>query len=209
MKQYPSLNYWKENHVGELVHAFDKLDGSNIRFEWSPKRGWYKFGTRKTMIDENHEQFGEAIPLFLNKYGDELEKIFRSDKKYRNSRCFTVFAEYVGENSFAGFHDPDDEMDIIMFDIIQFQKGFVPPKDFIGDFSHLHIPELIYKGELTLDFINDVKEGKYDLKEGVMAKGVRKTKGKDIVWISKIKTNEWLDRLKNNYGDAAVIEDRS
>jgi hypothetical protein len=207
MKQYPSLDYWTPKMLGEYVYAFDKLDGSNLRFEWSSKRGWYKFGTRNVMIDENNEQFGKAIPLFLNKYGDELDKIFRTDKKYRNSRTFTVFGEYLGENSFAGQHDFNDEMDLVMFDVVQFQKGFVKPKDFINDFSHLHIPDVIYSGEFDLDLVEDVKSGKYDLKEGVMVKGVRKTKGNDIVWIGKIKTNQWLDSLKDKYGEVALIED--
>lgn len=39
MKQYPSLNYWTDKMLGENIIAFDKLYGSNLRFEWSPKRG--------------------------------------------------------------------------------------------------------------------------------------------------------------------------
>jgi len=207
MKQYPKLNYWTESILGENIYAFDKLDGSNIRFEWSPKRGWYKFGTRKTMIDENHSQFGKSIPIFLDKYGDELDKIFRTEKIYKNSRTFTVFGEYLGENSFAGLHDENDEMDVVIFDIVQFQKGFISPKDFVSNFSHLHIPDLVYKGILDVNFINNVKDNVYGLKEGVMAKGVRKTKGNDIVWISKIKTNDWIDRLRGEFGENAVSED--
>ena len=106
--------------VNNITYAFDKLDGSNIRAEWNPKRGWYKFGTRNTMIDERDLQFGEAITLFKNKYGDSLPKVFRDNKSYKRIESFVVFAEYVGENSFAGRHLDEDKKDIILFDVIKY-----------------------------------------------------------------------------------------
>lgn len=45
MKQYPTINYWNKGYFGESCYAFEKLDGSNIRAEWSKKQGWHKFGT--------------------------------------------------------------------------------------------------------------------------------------------------------------------
>lgn len=45
MITYPSLDYYFD-YPEIYIYAFDKLDGSNIRFEWSRKRGFYKFGTR-------------------------------------------------------------------------------------------------------------------------------------------------------------------
>ena len=80
MKSYPKIQYFNQGLFGENIYAFDKLDGSNIRAEWNPKRGWYKFGTRNNMIDERDLQFGEAVTLFLNKYGDSLSKVFRTNK---------------------------------------------------------------------------------------------------------------------------------
>ena len=71
MKTYPSIDgLAKAPH--KPCYTFVKYDGSNLRFEWSKKRGWYKFGTRKTMIDQNTPVFGSAIPMFLEKYGDGL-----------------------------------------------------------------------------------------------------------------------------------------
>ena len=52
MKQYPSIS---GKLVNTKIYAFDKLDGSNIRGTWSKKRGFYKFGTRTQMLDENYE----------------------------------------------------------------------------------------------------------------------------------------------------------
>jgi len=204
MKQYPHIEYWNKGILGETVWGFEKLDGSNIRCEWTKKRGWYKFGTRNTMIDEKHEQFGSAITLFQEKYGENLAKVFTDSKAYRNIRNFVVFSEYYGEKSFAGYHEPGDKMNITLFDISLFQKGWVPPKQFIDDFGHLEIPRLLYHGNLNKEFANNVKIGKYDVQEGIMAKGTRKTKGNDIVWMVKLKTQIWLDKVKGKFGDEAI-----
>lgn len=158
------------------------------------------------MIDENHEQFGHAITLFNQKYTEGLNRVFRDNKTYRNIRSFVVFAEYFGPNSFAGFHDEadKDKMDIVLFDVSMFQKGWVPPKQFVSDFEHLGIPRVLYQGNLNKELVNDVKMGKYDVQEGLVAKGIRKTKGNDIVWMVKLKTQTWLDRVKGKFGDEAL-----
>jgi hypothetical protein len=50
MYRYPEID-GPSKAPHEHCLAFDKLDGSNMRFEWSPKRGWYKFGSRGQLID--------------------------------------------------------------------------------------------------------------------------------------------------------------
>lgn len=208
MKSYPRIQYFNQGLFGEDIYAFDKLDGSNIRAEWNPKRGWYKFGTRNTMIDERDLQFGEAITLFLNKYGDSLPKVFRTNKSYKRIESFVVFAEYVGEQSFAGRHNASDPKDIILFDVNQYKHGFVTPKNFVEDFGHLHIPDVIYKGPYTMDFVQTIRDNQYNLKEGVIVKGVLKTKNqKDEVWMVKVKTKEWLQKVKELHGERALLEE--
>src|ERR1035437_2711734 len=115
MKQYPKIEYFNKGYFGEKVYVFNKEDGTNFRAEYSKKRGWYKFGTKKIMIDINDPNFGQAIPLFLEKYGNDLDSIFR--KKYPKVESFVVFGEFLGENSFAGQHVDEDIKDIILFDI--------------------------------------------------------------------------------------------
>jgi hypothetical protein len=208
MKSYPRIQYFNQGLFGEDIYAFDKLDGSNIRAEWNPKRGWYKFGTRNTMIDERDLQFGEAITLFLNKYGDSLPKVFRTNKSYKRIESFVVFAEYVGEQSFAGRHVTSDPKDIILFDVNQYKHGFVTPKNFVEDFGHLHIPDVIYKGPYTMDFVQTIRDNQHNLKEGVIVKGVLKTKNqKDEVWMVKVKTKEWLQKVKELHGERALLEE--
>lgn len=205
MKTYPKIEYHNKGIFGDTVYAFDKLDGSNIRAEWNRKRGWYKFGTRKQMINENDDNFGDAVPIFLNKYGDDLDKVFR--KTYPNAMSVVVFGEYVGENSFSGQHEDDDVKDVVLFDVNLYKKGFIPPKDFYNNFGHLHIPNLVYKGEYNNDLIKDIQNNIWGLKEGVICKGTRKTKGDELVWMTKIKTKEWLDKVKTLYGEKTLLEE--
>jgi len=150
-----------------------------------------------------------VVSLFEKKYGDALEEIFTKSKNYRNTKNFTVFAEYVGENSFAGRHKSGDTMDVVLFDIAPgdyTNNSFVEPKQFIKDFGNLHIPKVIYQGPLTEEFILSVREGKRKVKEGVMCKGVL-TDGSRSVWVVKIKTNDWLERLKLEFGEGALKEE--
>jgi len=207
MKSYPTIQYFNQGLFGENIYAFNKIDGSNIRAQWNRKSGWYKFGTRNVMIDENDPIFGSAIPIFLNKYGDELERVF-NQKKYRKIQSFLAFGEYFGESSFSGMHLSTDVMDVILFDVDQYKHGFVTPKNFIDDFGHLDIPELIYQGKYTMEFVNSVYKDAYKLSEGVVVKGIFKTRNnKDEVWQVKIKTLNWLLKVKELHGKNALLKE--
>lgn len=201
MKNYPKIEYHNKGLFGEHCIAFDKLDGSNLRFEWGHKRGWYKFGSRNVMIDKNNEQFGIGIEIFLNKYGDELDQIFRT--KYRKVPNFVVFGEFYGENSFAGQHLDSDVKDVVLFDVNQYQRGFIDPKEFVKNFGHLHIPNIIYDGKYNNQIISDVQSNKFNLSEGVIVKGM---KGKET-WMVKIKTNDWLNKIKEKFGEKYLLEE--
>ena len=209
MKQYDHIEYYGKRLVGEVIYAFDKLDGSNLRFEFSRKRGWYKFGTRKCMIDEKNTEYGMAIPFFLNKYGDGLVDVFTKNKDYRNIKNFIVFCEWFGPNSFAGHHtDPIDKMNLVLIEVNPITKGFVDPKRFIDDFGHMEIPKLIYHGNLNHEFIQSVKRNDYGLMEGVVCKAKDSGKAHQI-WMVKIKTDAWLDRLKNTFGEQKLKDELS
>ncbi len=201
MKQYVSIPYFVGKLLlGKEIIAFDKLDGNNMRFEWSKKMGWYQFGTRRMIINPSHKEFSAAISLFMLKYAKELVYIFKSNPKYNKTKKAIVFCEWVGPHSFAGRHNPDDELDLILFDVNPIGKGIIPPKEFIEDFGHLGTPRMIYEGPLTLKFIESVRKNKYNLKEGVVCKTIEKIKGNRVGMV-KIKTNEWLEKIRQNYGD--------
>ncbi len=195
MKQYLEIQ-GPNKAPRQYCIAFDKYDGSNIRAEWTRKRGWDKFGSRKVLMDETHP-LGDAIDIFLNTYGDDLEKIFKKDKLFRNCQNVTVFGEYFGPNSFAGWHNPDDEKEIVMFDISIHKKGMMSPRDFVKMFGHLKIPKIIYEGNFNESFIQDVKDGKYPVVEGVVAKGnLPHGRPPHNLWMAKVKTKTWIDKLK-------------
>jgi len=206
MIEYPTIPYWNRGILNTPIYAFDKLDGSNVRCEWSRKRGWHKFGTKKMRIDESDQVFGQSVPTFLAKYGDPLDKFFRKAKAYRNADSMTVFVEYFGPKSFAGYHVPGDEMDVVLFDVVHPHDGFVFPKVFIHDFEQFGIPRLIYYGNLNKSFVNAVKLGEYDVKEGVICKGVRHFRGQQEVWRVKVKTRAWFDSLRQ-LGEDKLLEE--
>ena len=56
------------------------------------------------------------------------------------------------------------------------------------------------------DFIESIRNDS-TLKEGVVIKGTRQTKGLDMVWMSKIKTNVWLEKIREKLGEKALIEE--
>jgi hypothetical protein len=203
MKLYNSIEYFGE-HWGLPIVAFDKLDGSNLRFEWSRKRGFYKFGSRNVMIDENHEQFGKGVKIFKEKYEEPLSRIFTT-KKYRDVLSFVCYAEFLGKKSAFGQHESEDQFDVVLFDVDRYKKGFIPPKDFVEDFHSLGIPRIIYTGNLTKDFVLRVKQNEFGLSEGVICKG--KVPGKndrEHLYYCKIKTDDWFSRLRAR-GDQKLL----
>ncbi len=196
MKSYDTIDYYGD-YWGLSVIAFDKLDGSNLRFEYSKKNGFYKFGSRNVLLDRNHP-LGKGIDIFLNKYNEGLSKIFR-EKEYRDVQSFVCFAEFVGKNSAFGQHEFDtDDFDVVLFDISQYKKGFIPPREFLKRFGDLGIPRVVYDGNLNVELVNSVKNNEFNLSEGVICKGVIKTKrDADNLYYCKIKTNDWFARLRD------------
>ena len=47
MKEYPKIPNSKDFPLGQCI-TFEKYDGSNIRAEWTKKKGFHKFGTVAT-----------------------------------------------------------------------------------------------------------------------------------------------------------------
>lgn len=217
MKIYPSIEYWNKGLFGESIIAFDKLDGSCLRAEWSKKlskkthftNGFGKFGTRRQMIDQDDLNWGNGIQLFMKKYSEDLDKIFRENKDYRYCDRMTVYFEYFGPHSFAGQHEfiDKDNMSVVIFDIDAYKKGIISPRNFVNNFGHLDIPNIIYEGPYTEELITKVRNNEFNLNEGVVCKGVRKTKGQDITWMIKIKTNQWIERVREKMGMDKLLEE--
>ena len=190
MEQYPSIVGSAKAPLGKQCIAFNKYDGSNLRWEWNPKKGWVKFGTRRHLFDESDEQFKEAIPIFMNGMADEI--VLRTKEVVRNPQRITAFTEFFGPGSFAGSHVQGEQKELRLFDVFLFQKGYVPPKQFVEVYGDMEqAAEIIYEGTLNSSFIMDVKKGKYPVFEGVIAKGSD--------FKVKIKTDEYFRCLRHKY----------
>lgn len=202
MKSYPSISGPNKAPQGPCI-AFYKYDGSNIRVEWSYKKGWYKFGSRNVLLDESTPILGQAIRVFLETYGDALAKVFVDNKNYRDhirANGATVFCEFFGPTSFAGVHSEDDPKQVVLFDVNINKRGFVLPRDFIRDFGHLRIPEVVYEGNFNNQFVNAIRVGEFPVVEGIVAKGVNAKNNKNPqhgLWMAKVKTAHWISELKN------------
>ncbi len=208
--------------------GFKKYDGSNLRFEWSQKKGWHLFGTRRRLFDKSDPEYGCAIDVFLNKYATGIEAVIRKDKHFRGVREVICFAEFFGPWSFGGQHDPahpaldprwsqgthlgphtgqNDPKDVVLFDVNVHKKGLMPPRDFVNTFGHLPVAEVVYEGNLNQEFIKDVREGTrtvpgwvstVPLFEGVIIKGLD-GKPPHGIWMAKIKTLAYLEELKKRF----------
>src|ERR1035437_7169370 len=143
MKQYPSIKTLSKDNIPKIpIIMFLKYDGSLIRSEWNSKRGFYKFGTKTQLMDENSKPFGVAVNLIKNKYEKDLSKVF-AEHKWKDAICFF---ELWGPDSFAGNHNFDKPLDTILFDINPYKQGILPPDQFIKYFGHLDIAQVLYEG---------------------------------------------------------------
>lgn len=193
MLHYPSIDKIVRNTP---IYAYDKLDGSNMRAEWSRKSGFTKFGSRNQLINDATPILGESVELFQTKYGDDLSKLFRKERFDK----VTVFFEFYGENSFAGQHE-NEKHEVTLFDINITRKGFLPPKEFNAMCRNIETAQLLYHGNPNEDFISSVKEGTLDgmTFEGVICKSGYDKKNRLASF--KIKNLAWLEKLKQSCGD--------
>jgi hypothetical protein len=190
MKQYISIS--AVPRYGVPVYAFDKLDGSNIRVEWNPKKGFWKFGSRKRLIGTDQDYLTGAENLIRENYEDRLSKIF---SKQRYQRAIAFF-EFYGENSFAGRHF-DEPHKVTLIDVNPYKSSITNPDEFIDLYGHLGIPGLVFKGNFNKEIEYQIKTKKlpYITLEGVVCKVKEKNKQKHPLMF-KVKTFEWLKRLK-------------
>lgn len=191
MLQYPSILGSSKAPLGKQCIAFYKYDGSNLRWEWSPKRGWNKFGTRRQLFDHSTPLYNQAIPIF-EEFADEI--VYRTKQIVKNPERITAFTEFFGPSSFAGSHDFDEQKELRLFDVFLFKKGFVPPKQFVDVYGSMpQSAEIVYEGTLNRRFVMDVRNGEYNVTEGVIAKG--------DAFSVKIKTDEYFKRLRDRFDD--------
>lgn len=200
MKEYQSIT--DRVHTDIDIVAFGKLDGSNIRAEWTQKRGFDKFGTRRRLLDEKATKgpgLGHAVTLFKETWGKVLPTIFMKQRWLGKDVKITCFFEYYGPNSFAGWHsDPFEDRKLTLIDVNLHKKGILSPKEFIDLFGHLDIPKILYRGKANQTFIDSVRNSTLEDMpfEGVVCKAPNPSKKKTAKPVMfKIKSQAWYDKL--------------
>lgn len=196
MKQYPSINGGVRH--GVPVYIFDKLDGSNVRAEWTRKGGWTKFGRRHGLLDDSNPALIESKALILDLYADDLEREFRKQRWQKA----TAFFEFYGPNSFAGYHE-DEPHTVTLLDVAVHPKGLLEPRQFLKLFGDLPAgtAALLHHGNFTKNIQEQVAAGTFPgmTYEGVVAKGGYDRPGCPLMF--KWKSLAWLKRLKEKCGE--------
>lgn len=223
MKHYDSIPRIQDDGTlkGETVWGFNKLDGQNFCATYNyKKKTWGPYGSRTVTVDENSEQFGDVVKFFeTSGYKGILARIV--DKHAGKKDVFTgvdeitFFFEWYGPNSFAGKHKEGDEMHLDLIDVFLKKKGYIEPKDYEMCFrvSGIGLPLLVYKGPLTNDIIEKVKNNDYTqpdcwnpfVKEGVVFKRSTRLKGQRRPSV-KVKTKWWLEKLHSMYTEEECKE---
>jgi hypothetical protein len=204
---YPSIEGPAFAFLDAPCVAFEKYDGSNLRFFWDQKRGWHSTGTRYRWFKAATPTFGPAVEAFQRQYAKGIVETLRRFKEYRGVTELVAFCEFFGPGTFSGLHKEDEPKRLVLFDVFLPGRGFVFPKDLVAHFGHLPIAMVVYEGPFSRSFVEGVREGKYPVAEGVVAKGVhsrrqRKGKADQEVWMAKVKTRTWLDELARRAGES-------
>lgn len=196
MKQYPTIPKKPESGPTKFW-VFDKLDGSNIRAEWSKKRGFHKFGTRKRLLGTDQGLLAKAQELALAQEAD-FRTIFMGARIER----VVCFFEFWGSKSFAGNHVADDEHKLTLIDIDVYKRGLISPDEFLKmfDTSPIESAALLYCGPIDEELKKQVREGTLAgmTYEGVVCKA-RPAKRFNKPNMFKIKNQAWIDRVKASF----------
>jgi hypothetical protein len=195
MLHYPKMPGSEKAPLGERCVAFEKLDGTNLHFRFERGFGWHTLGTRRDefpLTESGIAAFEEAHPELAGAAEVFVETLQPGASAALDALGLTeaaLFAEFLGDGSFAGRHRAGEPKKLIVFDL-ETPSGFLPPEEFLKSLVALPTPRVLYRGKLTGEFAQSVRRGRYDVAEGVVCKGLKGD------WRCKIKTDVYLARLK-------------
>ena len=190
MKSYPSI---RQSRKSFSAFIFDKLDGSNLRFSWNRRQGWYEYATRTRTLPVDHKLYKAGYEYFSQVYSDYLVNIAHQQKWQR----MDAFFEFYGDNSFAGRHDLNDIHKVTLIDLAPNTRGFLNPQEFIDLCSGVPTPKLIDRVQWNEEYIEAVRKG---LISGITAEGVV-AKHESKQRRAKAKTQVWIDRVISEFGE--------
>lgn len=198
MEDYPSIPRSTGSAFREIpgAYVFDKLDGSSMRSEWNRKRGWYKHGRRKGLLDDSNPALTVVPELFEATLAEPLERLAK-DNRWAH---LVVFYEFWGPESLAGQHGENDPKRLTLFDAAVDKKGFLGPAEFRKTFEDV-VDSARFLGRVnwTRGYVEQVRQNEVEgiTFEGVVAKAGLKH---DIVR-AKAKTQSWIDRVLEVHGE--------
>jgi hypothetical protein len=179
--------------LGQPFHTFAKVDGSNLRAQWNPKRGFYKFGTRTQLLSPEDAVFGPAVPLFSATLEQELDRIARSQRW----TDLVVFMEFAGTHSFAGSHLPDDPKTLYVLDAAANKQGILGPLRFLELFGSLPHPAYLGRQAWDVAFASAVSASSLP---GMSFEGVvGKSGDRHQLRFVKAKSQAWIDAVHALY----------
>ena len=192
MKSYPSIPHYGEASTSGIWYGYEKLDGSLIRIEWTPKGGFCKIGRRDGLLDDSNPFLVEAPAIF-----EEITPSLDDWLRRRRSKFAIAFFEFVGENSFAGNHEVEPHR-LVFIDLTLDKKGFVEPRVLRELSDVVDSASLIHTGPIESDTIKMIEEGAFPGMsfEGVVFK--RNERSRRFMW--KHKSRQWLQKLRNRCG---------
>jgi hypothetical protein len=200
MKTYPSIS--REVPSGLSVYAFSKLDGSNVRAEWTRKQGICKIGSRKRLLGSDQGILVRAEAL-IREQEVELAAIAKENRWDK----LTLFFEFLGPSSFAGNHVEGEQQSVYLIDVAPHKQGIMPPREFCKTFEgRVPTAPLLYHGPCDGEFVESVRAGTL---EGMPFEGVvcKTSQGRHKLVMFKIKSRAWLERLKEHcQGDERLFE---
>lgn len=203
---YPKIPYDTQAPI-KKCYAFEKLDGTNMHWFWNLSDGWHCFGTRRTQFPlhregiaeftKEHPELANAPQVFNDKFRDRLSNFFARTHTWCHQKV-SVFTEFYGPNSFAGAHDANDAFNntqtLTIIDVA-LNNQFFGPEQLVQDVAEsggFDVAKVVYSGKYTGQLSEDVRKGKYDVKEGVVIKAIVN----DTLFMTKVKTDEYVRKLK-------------
>jgi len=198
MKPYPSIPRATGQSFQEIPNAyiFDKLDGRNIRVEWSKKQGWGKWGSRHRLFDATDAEFAPAIPLFEQTYLEPMTRVVR-DSRWEG---VTAFLELWQPGSLGGVWVPEQPFTLTLFDVAPYKACQMGPKEFLKTFKDVPTAGFLGQANWTRGFVEQVRSGGVEgvTYEGVVAKAGEKHK----LVLAKAKQQKWVEAILARYGEA-------
>ena len=195
MKTYPSIP--RNFQSIPNCYVFDKLDGSNIRIEWSKKRGFFKFGRRNGLLDDSNPILKAEVPPTFEREASHFERVL-VDQRWKT--C-VLFFEFWGERSIGGLHYEDDPKFVMtLIDAAPDKKGIMPPRDYLKVFDEkVDIARLLVQQNWNRQLVERIRCG--DLPGMTLEGAVGKAGATTHKLVrAKAKTQAWIDKVFEIHG---------